>query len=153
MWVFFRRGKGGQEINLKWDWFQTLTTFILTAILPWPFLTNAKWDWLRGDFFCSVYTVRVTLTQTEPGLCSSTEPHNRSFERSGACSVEGHWLSVSVHAKRMQTNGGVNSHCSKTPDHKTQQGSSKTDRSSKVLGIPTESYRDTSPPHNRLGPQ
>lgn len=47
----------------------------------------------RGFFF-SVYTVRVMLTQTEPGLCSSSEPHNRSFERSHGGSVEGHWLSL-----------------------------------------------------------
>lgn len=46
--------------------------------------------------------------------------------------------SVSVHAKRMQANGGVNSYKSKTPDHKTQEGSSKTGGSSKGLGLPTE---------------
>jgi len=28
-----------QEIKIKWDWFQTLTDFILAPVLPWPFLT------------------------------------------------------------------------------------------------------------------
>ena len=55
--------------------------------------------------------------------------------------MEGHWLSVSVHAKRLQTNGSVDSFNSKTPDHKTQEGNSKTGTSSKVLGLPTESHR------------
>lgn len=49
--------------------------------------------------------------------------------------------SVSVHAKRMQANGGVNSCKSKTPDNKIQEGSLKTGGSSKILTLPTESHR------------
>lgn len=51
--------------------------------------------------------------------------------------------SVSVHAKRMQANGGVNLCKSKTPDNKTQEGSLKTGGSSKILTLPTESHRYT----------
>lgn len=51
--------------------------------------------------------------------------------------------SVSVHDKRMQANGGVNSCKSKPPDNKTQEGSLKTGGSSKILTLRTESHRYT----------
>lgn len=43
-----------------------------------------------SGFFFSVYTVRVMLAETELSLFSSSEPHNRSFERSSGGGVEGH---------------------------------------------------------------